>query len=55
MRRLKITLATALMAFGVLATSAAPANAVVCIEDGGTSMCCEPIRILGKEYNWISC
>ena len=53
MRRLKITLVTALMAFGALSAFAAPANAVVCVED--TSACCGPITILGKEHHWINC
>ena len=55
MRRVKILVATTIMAFSSLVAFAGPSRAVVCIEDGGTSMCCEPIRILGKEYHYINC
>jgi hypothetical protein len=53
MRRIKILVATTIMAFSSLVAVAAPANAVVCHED--INSCCEDPVILGKEYNLWDC
>ena len=53
MRKVKILVASVVMAFSLLVPFAGTAGAVVCIEE--TSSCCGPITILGKEYNFISC
>ena len=55
MRRVKILIAATVMAFSSMVAIAGPASAVVCIEDGGTTMCCEDPVILGKEYNFWDC
>ena len=54
MRRIKILVATGIAAFSLLVPLASQAGAVVCIEEN-PGMCCGPIVILGKEYNFINC
>ncbi|HJR46414.1 MAG TPA: hypothetical protein VJ927_12505 [Actinomycetota bacterium] len=53
MRKVRLFLATVVIALAALPVTAAPAAAVVCHDQPG--MCCEDPEVLGKPINVIDC